>query len=165
MDRASATHFFIAEEDTAAVGAGLEGVPFNDILFACLAVGDIEVAGDAVDVSSVEEQRCPFQAIAAVARTKIAIYSIAREDVRCGAGHCVLWGMEMLSALASGNQPSPCHCMHYLALLKLTRKVCDVDCTRGHAECGLYCLPGIFHVMESRLDVDVVGHYMRPDAF
>ena len=118
MDRASATHFLIAEEDAAAVWAGFEGVSFNDILVACLAVGNVEMAGDAINVNSVEEQRCPLQTIAAVAGAIIAIHSITREDVGCGGGHCVLRGIEVLSALASDGPPTTCHVMQYLALPK-----------------------------------------------
>lgn len=56
MDRASSDHPVAAEKDTGAIGPGFEGIFPLDIAFAHLAVADIEMSGQAVDILSSDKE-------------------------------------------------------------------------------------------------------------
>ena len=73
MDCTSATHSVVTEKNAAAVGAGFEGVIFDDIVFSHLTVSDIEMAGETINVNCIDEKGRPFQTVAAVPRAIAAI--------------------------------------------------------------------------------------------
>jgi hypothetical protein len=79
MDGAPGTNPLTAEKDTGAVGIDLEGIFSLQIAGPYRPVADLKMAGDPVNIITIEIEAGTRQAITAVPRTKGAVGGISRQ--------------------------------------------------------------------------------------
>jgi len=88
----------VAQKNTGAVFPGLEGVSALHKPLSHLAVAEVEMSGDSVDIKSSDKQGWAGKPVAAVARTEVAVDAVIERCEGCGTiSHilfsCLGWNM------------------------------------------------------------------------